>query len=94
AFAAQAFTITGLKVAVLSAIIVIISGLFLVFGGRFAGLSSQRTAGALAGFVGQPAVFAYGTSRSPDERLESGYSALFALGIIAKIILVTLIVTL
>ncbi len=94
AFAAQAFTITGLKVALLSAVIVIISGAFLIFGGRFAGLSSQRTAGALAGFVGQPAVLAYGTSRSPDERIESGYSALFALCIIAKIILVTLIVTL
>ncbi len=94
AFAAQAFTMTGLKVVFLSAAIVIITGVLLVMGGKFAGLSAQRTAGALAGFVGQPAVLAYGTSRSPDERIEAGYSALFALCIIAKIVLVTLLVKL
>ena len=94
AFAQQAFTITGLKIVALAAIVVIVTGVLLVIGGRFVGLSAQRTAGALAGFVGQPAVLAYGTGRSPDERIESGYSALFALCIIAKIVLVTLIVKL
>lgn len=92
AFAEQAFTISGLKIAALAVVIVAASGMFLVFGGRFVGLSAQRTAGALAGFVGQPAVLAYGTARSPDERIEAGYSALFALGIIAKIVLVTLLI--
>lgn len=91
-FAEQAFTLTGLKIAALAASIVIVSGALLVLGGRVVGLSSQRTAGALAGFVGQPAVLAYGTARSSDERIEAGYSALFALGIIAKIVLVTLVV--
>lgn len=92
AFAQQAVTLTGLKIAGLAAIIVIVSSVFLVLGGRLVGLSAQRTAGALAGFVGQPAVLAYGTARSPDERIEAGYSALFALGIIAKIVLVTLLI--
>lgn len=92
AFAEQAFTEAGLKVVVLAVAIVVSTGLLLVIGGRIAGLSAQRTAGALAGFVGQPAVLAYGTSRSSDERVESGYSALFALCIIAKIVLVTFLV--
>lgn len=55
--------------------------------GRLVGVSAQRTAGGLAGFVGQPAILAFANSRCSDERVDAGYAALFALGIIAKIVL-------
>ena len=38
--------------------------------------------------VGQPAVLTFATAKVDDERIEAGYAALFALGIIAKILLV------
>ena len=63
-------------------------------GARFLGLSAPRGAGGLAGLVGQPAVLAYATSRVSDERIEAGYAALFALGIIVKILLVQVIAVL
>ncbi len=91
-FAAQVFTPTGAKIAGASAVIVLISGGALIAGGRFLGLSAARTAGAFAGFLGQPAILAYGTSRLSDERIDAGYTTLFALGIIVKILLVNLIV--
>ena len=61
-------------------------------GARWIGVSAPRAAGALAGLVGQPAILAYAGSRVTDERVEAGYAALFALGIIVKILAVQLIV--
>ncbi len=57
-------------------------------------MSTPRASGALAGLIGQPAVLAYADSRVVDERVEAGYAAIFALGIIVKIVLVQLIVAL
>ncbi len=57
-------------------------------------MSTPRASGALAGLIGQPAVLAYADSRVVDERVETGYAAIFALGIIVKIVLVQLIVAL
>lgn len=91
-FAAQALTMTGLKVVLLAIAIVGVSSVLFVLGGRLVGVSAPRTAGALAGFVGQPAVLAYAGSRVTDERVEGGYAALFALAIIVKILLVQVIV--
>ena len=92
AFAAQAFTATGARViAVVVAVIGVASVLFML-GARLVGVSAPRAAGALAGLVGQPAVLAYAGSRVTDERVEAGYAALFALGIIVKILAVQLIV--
>jgi len=92
AFASQAFTVTGVKIVAISIVVVVASSVAILAGGRFVGLSAPRTAGALAGFLGQPAILAYATGRANDERVEAGYSAVFALCIIVKIALVNLIV--
>ena len=93
AFAAQAFSLTGLKVGGLAVVVVLgCAGVFLL-AGRLLGLSAQRTMGGFAGLIGQPAILGYATSRTADERVESGYAALFALGTIVKIVIVTLMVS-
>src|SRR5699024_2786050 len=91
AFASQAFTVTGVKIVAISIVVVVASSVAILAGGRFVGLSAPRTAGALAGFLGQPAILAYATGRAHDERVEAGYSAVCALCIIVKIALVNLI---
>ncbi|WP_243758630.1 aspartate:alanine exchanger family transporter [Actinotalea soli] len=92
AFASEAFTGTGLRVVVLAlAVVGLACGLF-VAGARWLGVSAPRASGALAGLVGQPAILAYASSRVVDERVEAGYAALFALGIIVKILLVQVLV--
>ena len=88
AFAASAFTGTGVRVGVLALAVLATSALVFGVGGRLLGLSAPRTAGGLAGFVGQPAVLSFATQRLSDDRIEAGYAALFALGIIVKILLV------
>lgn len=91
AFAAQAFTPTGLRTGALAVIVVVVSALLFLGGGRLLGLSASRTAGGFAGFVGQPAVLSFAVGRVDDERIEAGYAALFALGIIAKILAVQVV---
>lgn len=94
AFAAVAPTFTGLKLGGLAVVIVLASaGLFLL-AGRLLGLSATRTMGGFAGLIGQPAILAFATSRTADERVESGYAALFAVAIIAKIVIVTFLAAL
>ena len=92
AFAAEAFTATGARVAVAALVLVALAAVLFVAGARLVGASAPRAAGALAGMIGQPAILAYAASRVTDERVEAGYAALFALGIIAKILLVQVIV--
>lgn len=87
-FVAQAFTATGLRAGLLSAAVVGVSALLFLGGARLLGLSAQRAAGGFAGYVGQPAVLAFATDKVHDERIDAGYAALFALGIIGKIIAV------
>nr|NLD40234.1 transporter [Actinomycetales bacterium] len=94
AFASQAFTATGAAVGAHAAVVVAVSAVAFFLGARLLGLSAQRTAGAFAGLVGQPAILDYALTRSSDERIEAGYAALFALGIIVKIVLVQVIVAL
>ncbi|MDO5494803.1 MAG: TrkA C-terminal domain-containing protein, partial [bacterium] len=94
AFASQAFTGTGAAVAALAAIVVLASAAAFFTGARLLGLSAQRASGGFAGFVGQPAILDFAMSRTSDERIEAGYAALFALGIIVKIVLVQVIVAL
>ncbi|MFC6357977.1 aspartate:alanine exchanger family transporter [Luteococcus peritonei] len=91
AFVSQAFTGTGLRVVALSVVSLLVGAAFVLAGARLIGLSAQRATGGFAGFVGQPAILAFATSRVNDERIESAYGALFALGTIAKILLVQLI---
>lgn len=92
AFAAQALTWTGLQVVAAATVITLVSGVLFVGVARLAGVSTERAAGGLAGFVGQPAILAYAKGRVTDERVEAGYAALFALGLILKILLVQVIV--
>jgi putative transport protein len=92
AFAAQAFTGLGLRIAVAGAITVGLSAAFVLALARALGFSTARAAGGLAGFVGQPAILAYVNGRTVDERVDAGYAALFALAIIVKILLVQVIV--
>lgn len=92
AFAASMLTLTGLQLGLLAVVVVLASAGVFLLGGRLLGLSAQRVMGGFAGLIGQPAILAFATSRTSDERVESGYAALFALGIIAKIVIVTLLV--
>jgi putative transport protein len=92
AFAAQAFTGLGLRIAVAGAITVALSAALVLALARALGFSTARAAGGLAGFVGQPAILAYVNGRTMDERVDAGYATLFALAIIVKILLVQVIV--
>ena len=92
AFAEQALTGTGLRVVVAALLIAALAGTLFLALARVVGVSTERAAGGLAGFVGQPAILAYVSSRVSDERVEAGYAALFALGLILKILLVQAIV--
>lgn len=93
AFASSAFTADGGKIAGLAAIVVLACALLFLVGGRLIGLLNQRVVGAFAGLVGQPAILSYATSRTADERVETGYAVLFAVGIVVKIVLVTVMVS-
>lgn len=92
AFADSAFTAQGARSALLAAAVVIISAVVFLLASKMAGMSAARACGGLAGYVGQPAVLSFATSRLDDERIESGYAALFAIGIIIKIVLVQIVV--
>lgn len=81
----------GWKSAVVAFALVLVSTLIMTFGGKIAKLSAPRTAGGLAGFLGQPAVLQAATARVRDERVESAYAALFAPAIVIKILLVPLV---
>ncbi|MFH5821304.1 TrkA C-terminal domain-containing protein [Georgenia sp. AZ-5] len=91
AFAAQAFTGLGLRVVAVAAVLSVVGAVLFLVLARAVGTSAPRAAGGLAGFVGQPAILAYANSRTVDERIDAGYAALFALGIIVKILLVQVI---
>ncbi|MGO1542750.1 MAG: aspartate:alanine exchanger family transporter [Gulosibacter sp.] len=88
AFADTAFTLTGLTIALTAAVMLAGILLLLWWWSRVTGMSSARAAGAIAGFVGQPAILSHVNSLVDDARASSGYAALFAIGIIVKIVLV------
>lgn len=91
AFIEQGLTLNGLKILVVSALSLAIGAVILIVAARFIGLSAQRTVGGFAGFVGQPAVLSYANTLVNDERIDSAYGALFALGTVVKILLVQII---
>lgn len=77
------------KASLLSAAIALISCVGMIFAGRWVlKISAARTAGGVAGFLGQPAVLHAATARVRDERVEAAYATLFAVAIIVKILLV------
>ncbi|ATG50403.1 transporter [Brachybacterium vulturis] len=80
---------TAWRAAVLSAAVAALSCLALVIAGRWVlDLSAPRAAGAVAGFLGQPAVLEAANARRADERIEAAYATLFAFSIVVKILLV------
>ncbi len=92
AFVSTAFSWEGLRIGITAvALLAIILPLFWLLG-RLVGLSAPRVAGAMAGFIGQPAILSHVNSMVDDERTEAGYTALFALGVIVKILLVQVVV--
>lgn len=93
-FAQMAFTGTGLTIALIAAVILVTTLLLLWWVCRLVGLSAPRAAGAIAGFVGQPVILNHVNSIVDDDRSNSGYAALFAISIIAKIILVQVVIAL
>jgi putative transport protein len=92
AFASQAFSILGLRIVITGVILVTISDLVMTIVARLYGVSPVRAAGLLSGFISQPAILAFGNSKVDDERLGAGFTALFAVGMIAKVLLVQIIV--
>lgn len=90
-FKAVATTAIGAKAALLSTAIVLVSAGALAVAGRFLKLSAPRTAGGIAGFLGQPAILQAASARVADERIEASYAALFASSIVFKILLVPVI---
>ena len=91
-FASTAFSALGIKLGIVAATLLLIILLAFWLLGRFVGLSTARVAGGMAGFVGQPALLNHVNSTIDDQRTEAGYSAMFALGIIVKIMLVQVVV--
>ncbi|WP_130864692.1 aspartate:alanine exchanger family transporter [Acidipropionibacterium timonense] len=91
AFISQAASWSGLCVVAVSAVSLLLGAGLLLGAARLLDLSAQRATGAFAGFVGQPAILGYANSLVNDERIESAYGALFALGTIVKILLVQVI---
>ena len=92
AFSSQAFSLDGLKILLFGAVLTAMACVMLIVMAKFLGAGPARIAGAIAGFISQPAILAYANERVVDERVNSGYSALFALGMITKILLVQVIV--
>lgn len=59
---------------------------------RSLGMSPARSGGLIAGFVGNPSLLAFATSKVADERVNEGYATLFAVDTILKVLLVQVIV--
>ena len=81
----------GPKAALLALVIVVVCCIAQALAGRFLKLSAPRTAGAVAGFLGQPAVLQAADARVADERIEAAYATMFAFAIIVKIFLIPFI---
>lgn len=94
AFAETAFTAVGASVLGTAAVVLLAVLPLMWLAARTIGLSTPRTAGAMAGFVGQPVLIAHVNSQLDDVRAGSGYSAVFALGMIVKILVVQAVVVL
>lgn len=91
AFAATAFTAEGLRAGGLGVAVAASALAAMAIAGKLLGMSAPRTAGAMAGVLGQPALLAFGQSKKNDERIEAGYATIFAFGIVIKILLVSVI---
>ncbi|WP_328897454.1 aspartate:alanine exchanger family transporter [Streptomyces sp. NBC_00236] len=91
-FRQNAFSLFGLKLAAVLVIGAVVSYTLMVLIAKALGQSRERTMGLLSGYVGNPAITAYANSRVSDSRVNHGYSTLFALAILVKIVCIQLIV--
>ncbi len=83
---------TAWRAALLSVVIAVLSCVTMLLMSRWVlDLSAARAAGAVAGFLGQPAVLEVASSKRADERIEAAYATLFAFSIVVKIVLVPLV---
>lgn len=83
---------TAWRAAVLSAAVAALSCAAMLIAARWVlDLSAPRAAGAVAGFLGQPAVLEAAGARRADERIEAAYATLFAFSIVVKIVLVPVV---
>ncbi|MHA6764281.1 aspartate-alanine antiporter-like transporter [Streptacidiphilus sp. PAMC 29251] len=92
AFRVNAFSLFGLKLLALLLIGAVLSYSLLLLVCRLLGQSRERSMGLLAGYVGNPALTAHANAQVRDSRINTGYSTLFALAILVKIICIQLIV--
>ena len=81
----------GWKALLLATVIAVVGVFTVVIVGGLQKLSAPRTAGGVAGFLGQPAVLQAADARVHDERVENAYGSLFAFAILVKILLVPLV---
>ncbi|MFE6888277.1 aspartate:alanine exchanger family transporter [Streptomyces sp. NPDC057694] len=91
-FRQNAFSVFGLKLLAVLAIGAVVSYALMILVARLLGQSRERTMGLLSGYVGNPAILAYANGRATDSRVNAGYSTLFALAILVKIVCIQLIV--
>ena len=95
AFRVNAFLLFGLKLLALLLVGTVLSYSLLLLVCRLLGQSRERAMGPLAGYVGNPALTAHANAQIRDSRINTGYSTLFALAILAilvKIVCIQLIV--
>src|SRR5699024_12562556 len=86
---------TSWRATVLSVVVAALSCVVMLLVVRWVlDLSAPRAAGAVAGFLGQPAVLEAANSKRADERIENAYATLFAFSIVVKILLVPVIANL
>lgn len=93
AFAATAFTARGVAAGFVAIGLAVVITVLAWAGCAAAGLSTARTAGLVAGIIGQPALLAFAQSRTDDERVETGYSTVFAIGLVVKAVIAYLLTT-
>lgn len=90
AFASTAWSLTGLSSALVASVVTLagLGSFYLMM--RLLGRSLPRTSGGAAALLGQPAVLQFATSRMTDSRVMNGYSTVITVGMIAKIVMVPL----
>ena len=92
AFRVNAFSLFGLKLLLVLLVGALLSYSLLLLAARLLGQSRERGMGLLAGYVGNPALTSYANAQVRDSRINTGYSTLFALAIIVKIVCIQLVV--
>lgn len=91
--ASTVWSLTGLTSALVAGVVTLagLGSFYLMM--RLLGRSLPRTSGGAAALLGQPAVLQFATSRMTDSRVMNGYSTVITVGMIAKIVMVPLVLS-